>query len=578
MKAAIYTRVSTEEQANGGHSLTTQEELCRQYAGAHGLEVARAYSDTLTGATLDRPGLQDMLVAAEAGEVQAIIVHANDRLTRDRMHLGLILERLLRSETELHFVNTGRFDFESPEARMMLGLLGEFANYWREKIRMNARLGRRRRAQRGKIVLSGPPPYGYRFNLSRDNLVIDEGEAEVVRRIFETYGTAGSVSLSAIAGMLEGTPTPADQGHGPAAFASKRVTAAGRWGKRTIALILASPTYSGTWVYGRSRTRLDGQVVPSDDTVIVDVPPIVSKAVQAKAIARLEENKGRRDARAKRPYLLAGHIRCGTCGKAYTGLAVTGGGTEYTYYRCRSRIRRNSPDGKTLCPSPTVPLDWLEVRTLWFLVKVYSSPEHREAIAAGRERNRSAEDTLPEQLARVDARLAGLGSKRATLLAALDGAGSGPSAKAIGKKLAGLDDDEARLKAERRDLENAPRVLHFDGKKLAAWAGGMFARGDVGEKLTTAAIYVDTLSKFEWPKDGSLERILELRNGTPEEAGQAAAMAFERVRRMMREVQLLVIVHPDNRVDWQARIPDGSGGSTDVHDSGLAFLTLKRPG
>ena len=58
----VYCRVSTEEQAEKGYSLDTQEKLCRDFAERSGYRVAGVFRDEgKSGTTLDRPALQDLL-------------------------------------------------------------------------------------------------------------------------------------------------------------------------------------------------------------------------------------------------------------------------------------------------------------------------------------------------------------------------------------------------------------------------------------------------------------------------------------------------------------------------------------
>lgn len=81
MIAALYLRVSTEEQAREGLSLSVQEERCREAALADGAEQVRVFRDDgYSGTTLDRPALQELLASLEA--VDVVYVWKLDRLSR----------------------------------------------------------------------------------------------------------------------------------------------------------------------------------------------------------------------------------------------------------------------------------------------------------------------------------------------------------------------------------------------------------------------------------------------------------------------------------------------------------------
>src|SRR5262245_25772148 len=84
-RAAIYLRVSTEEQASDGYGLAVQRERCRAMATVKGWSIVAEFNDEGISGTKDasgRPGLAALLAAAEAGEIDAVIVLALDRLGR----------------------------------------------------------------------------------------------------------------------------------------------------------------------------------------------------------------------------------------------------------------------------------------------------------------------------------------------------------------------------------------------------------------------------------------------------------------------------------------------------------------
>src|ERR1700692_4712840 len=97
MNCLIYCRVSTEEQANQGYSLDTQEKLCRDFAERQGYSVSGVYRDEgKSGTTLGRPALQDLLAQRIKGTtIQAVIVQETDRRARNT-HDHLTIRALLQ--------------------------------------------------------------------------------------------------------------------------------------------------------------------------------------------------------------------------------------------------------------------------------------------------------------------------------------------------------------------------------------------------------------------------------------------------------------------------------------------------
>jgi site-specific DNA recombinase len=96
MRAAIYIRVSTEEQAEEGYSLAAQDRACRAYAESQGWSVVDVFADEGISGTKDagkRPQLARLLTGVRNGTVEAIIVHKLDRLARSvRLTMELIEE------------------------------------------------------------------------------------------------------------------------------------------------------------------------------------------------------------------------------------------------------------------------------------------------------------------------------------------------------------------------------------------------------------------------------------------------------------------------------------------------------
>ena len=82
-RAAIYVRVSTDEQAEKGYSLPSQLEACRRYADQFGYEVIGEFSDDYSGRKLNRPGLDQVRDLICARKIDALIVYSPDRLVRD---------------------------------------------------------------------------------------------------------------------------------------------------------------------------------------------------------------------------------------------------------------------------------------------------------------------------------------------------------------------------------------------------------------------------------------------------------------------------------------------------------------
>ena len=316
-RAVIYARVSTEDQAKHGYSLPSQLEACRKYAEERGWQVvAEITDDGVSGAKLDRPGLDRIRDMAQAGEIDGVIVYDLDRLSRKAVYQMLIEEELGKAGTTIHYVLGDYRDDD--EGRLQKQIRAAIAEYERAKIKERMERGKRSKARRGLVVGAGRIPYGYRYD-GKGHLVVVEEEAHVVRLIFAWY-TNDHLSIREIARRLSAKGFKTHQG--------KK-----RWAKSTVAKILANEAYVGTAYYNRlerenaySQKRI---LRPREAWIPIPVPPIVDRETWEAAQRRLAYNRKFLKRRAQHPYLLSGMLVCAECGYAYGGEFAKG----RRYYR-----------------------------------------------------------------------------------------------------------------------------------------------------------------------------------------------------------------------------------------------------
>jgi site-specific DNA recombinase len=158
--AAAYLRVSTGGQVDAT-SIDTQRDQCRSLARRHGFALAGEYVDAgVSGAASSRPALHELVAAATAGEIDVILVAKLDRLGRSLLHLLELIERLDALGVRVLSAGEG-IDTRTPAGRMMLQLLGVFAEFERERLRERCQDGHHRRALEGGFV-GTTAPFGYR--------------------------------------------------------------------------------------------------------------------------------------------------------------------------------------------------------------------------------------------------------------------------------------------------------------------------------------------------------------------------------------------------------------------------------
>src|SRR5829696_4639566 len=206
-RAILYARVSTDEQARSGYSLSQQLEALRAYAAREGYEVLEEITDPgRTGATLDRPGLDRMRELVAAGGVSVVLAQDRDRFAREPAHGWILREEFGKHGCNLRALNDHGDD--SPEGMLTEGILDQLAKYERAKVAERTRRGLLQKAREGKVIKGPKPNFGYKFNDTEDGLLVHEPEMQIVEKIFRM--AASGMGPKAIQTCLyaEGIPSP----------------------------------------------------------------------------------------------------------------------------------------------------------------------------------------------------------------------------------------------------------------------------------------------------------------------------------------------------------------------------------
>lgn len=196
VRCAIYTRKSSEEGLDQSfNSLDAQREACEAFIVSQRQEGWRAlsahYDDGgFSGGNMDRPALKRLLEDIEAHKVDTIVVYKVDRLTRSLADFAKIVEAL--DARGVSFVSvTQQFNTTSSMGRLTLNVLLSFAQFEREVTGERIR-DKIAASKRKGMWMGGPIPLGY--DLKERKLVVNQEEAEFVRRLFNLYLELGSVS------------------------------------------------------------------------------------------------------------------------------------------------------------------------------------------------------------------------------------------------------------------------------------------------------------------------------------------------------------------------------------------------
>lgn len=191
-KCAIYTRVSTDNQTEGEfNSCESQEEKIGAFIKSHeDMEVYKIYSDPgYTGVNINRPALLQIIEDIKNGKINIVISYKIDRLTHSLKDFYQLVE--LFDKYNVDFISvTERLDTSTPAGRLLRNIMLTFAQFERELTSERTKDKMLQRAQKG-MWNGGGVPFGYK----RENkkLVVNEKEADILKKIFEIYVSNGSL-------------------------------------------------------------------------------------------------------------------------------------------------------------------------------------------------------------------------------------------------------------------------------------------------------------------------------------------------------------------------------------------------
>ena len=345
-RAALYARVSTALQEKE-QTIHSQLAAITRYAEEHGLGHVPALTytdDGYSGTRLDRPALDELRDHAREGRFDVVVVLCPDRLARRYAYQVLLIDELKRSGIEVLFCERPITD--CPDDQLLLQIQGAIAEYERAKLLERCRRGRLHRARRGELA-PPTPPYGYHYSARKyggdGRIRIHEEEAAMVRQIFTWYVEEG-LSQYRIRQLLDASAWKPRCGATCFASGVPRDVLRCEWyvGRayyNRVTQQLADPAPDGR--PGRRAPAVKKTPRPESEWIAVPVPRILDDDLFERAQRRIAENRHFGERRLKRHgvYLLKGLLKCGVCGRAYSGTTLVAkpkkwGQPFYQFYNC----------------------------------------------------------------------------------------------------------------------------------------------------------------------------------------------------------------------------------------------------
>lgn len=319
MKAVIYSRVSSNAQADEGYSLEAQHNESMKYIESEKMELIKVYTDPgVSAKTLNRPGVQEMIADLKAGKFQAIIIHKLDRLTRNISDLYDLVEMVIKHDVKLISLSE-KIDTSTPMGRMFIYMLGILAQMFRENLSQEITKGQSVRASKG-LRLSPSRPYGYDLgpNLA---MTVNDQEAHTIRQIFDWFNEG--YNILTIINKLDGVGK--------------------MWYPITIRRILVNATYLGVAQW-KSKSAAEGHYIEGAHEAII------SEESYRAAQEIMGKRKDKYLTQSMGDFCFSTVVKCGLCGRSFVGRTRNekqrnGKMWKGKAYRCVGHIKENCKVG-----------------------------------------------------------------------------------------------------------------------------------------------------------------------------------------------------------------------------------------
>ncbi len=346
-KAIIYTRVSTDEQAKNGGSLSDQEEKLRKYCDNNQVEVVAHFQDDFSAKTFNRPEFNKLLtfLKKHKHDIDWLLVSRWDRFSRNIRESLNMITTLESLGARIQAIEAP-LDLDIPEQSIMLALYLATPEVENTRRGMNVRIGQRKAIEEGRWPRRAPLGYtNSRDNNNRPTVVPDEQTASLVQKIFKEFSSGNNT-----------------QEELRIKFNKKGL----KLTKSNFSLLLRNKFYVG-------QLHLPATKVDPELYVNGVHEPLISTLTFNRIQSILTNRNTKRNTpprKQRKPELiLRGNILCSKCNEKLTGSRSKGNGGHYYYYHCNHcgevRFRANEANNQfqellnRLRPKP-------EIQTLFF--------------------------------------------------------------------------------------------------------------------------------------------------------------------------------------------------------------------
>lgn len=408
LRVAAYARVSTENEEQEGSYEIQVEYYENLIKATPEWEFVKVYADDgISGTNTDkRSGFMEMIEDCRAGKIDFIITKSISRFARNTVdclnYTRELKDRNIAVKFEKENINT-----MDAAGELLLTIMSAMAQQESESLSANVRLGIKFRNERGKVQVNHNWFLGYTKD-EEGNLIIDEEQAAVVKRIFREY--LDGASCIQIKNGLERDGILNGAGHE-------------KWCDTNIRQILTNEKYIGDAILQKTVTTniLKHKREPNDGTkapryyVSENHEPIISREVfmavraEMQRRSRLTNPDGkRRNYNARNA--LGGVLVCASCGDPFRRHVWNVHGKKNVVWRCRNRVL----NGPNVCPARTIKEEDLKEAVIRAINEAYGEreellPELTEALEKALLSGNKAEiDGLTKQMKKLQKKIVSL--------------------------------------------------------------------------------------------------------------------------------------------------------------------------
>lgn len=253
---ALYCRLSRDDANEGiSGSIKNQTEILQKYAVDNGFKNTRLFvDDGWSGTNFDRPAFNEIMKLDEEGKIGTLIVKDHSRLGRNRLVVGALMEEEFDRMGIRYIAIMDNIDTKNGISDLVP--MQDLFNEWHAKNTSDkVRKVFKSKGESGKPLTTNPL-FGYMKNPdNKDEWIIDEPAAEIVRRIFKMC--VSGLGPSQIANQLKSEKilTPAEYWYSISRQSSKPPSKPYNWSPAAVSNILSRQEYCGDTINFRTRTK-----------------------------------------------------------------------------------------------------------------------------------------------------------------------------------------------------------------------------------------------------------------------------------------------------------------------------------